>query len=145
MERPFQPMLVIRRAQMGALADARRRELYLAIAAHLRTEHASAAAAFDEDQLLECVRLGCRRAAAWRFTRESSLATFVVLMFTVAPDFDAHPAVRRLLEDERAPVDRRLLLAAHRLTGAQWNEVRAASRAGWADLGGKGSPHGHGR
>ena len=127
-------MLTIRRSQMQVIAEARRAEFHERIAAHLRQEHAAAVAGLSWETLRDRIRIGDVRAARHGFQRESSVVTFVVLMFTVAPDFDMHPEVARVLEYERVPVDRRLLLLAHEITEPQWDEIRRWSRYGWQDF-----------
>lgn len=129
-------MLVIRPAQMEAFTEARLRDLRVRIAWHIRRAHPDAIRGLGDEELERRVRLGCRRAARWKFQRESSIATFVTLMFIVAPDFDRHAPVRRILEDQRLPIDQRPLLLAHEVTARQWEEMRAAApESAWQELG----------
>lgn len=60
-----------------------------------------------EKELKVLVSNGIAYARTYGITSESSLAAFVVLMFVTAPNFDDHPLIKRLLEDEKvAPNDR---------------------------------------
>ena len=127
-------MLTIRSMQIQAIAAARRGEFHDRIADYLRADHPATVAGLSYQALRDRIALGEVRASLRGFTRESSIATFVMLMFTVAPDFDDHRDVRRILEYEKAPVDRRLLLLAHAITEPQWDEIRRWSRHGWQDF-----------
>jgi hypothetical protein len=60
-----------------------------------------------DETLRRLVRTGMERARGYGMTSEVSLTTFVLLMFAVAPNFDAHPLIRRTLEDARVPPDAR--------------------------------------
>ena len=61
-----------------------------------------------DDALLEMIRNGIERARGHGLTWETSMGDFVSLMFSVAPNFDEHPLIRRVLEDGRMPVDERV-------------------------------------
>jgi hypothetical protein len=70
------------------------------------------------------VRQGIARARAYGLTWESSVGGFVVILFVAAPNFDAHPLVRRVLKDERVPADLRVKHLWHRTTAKTWAKVR---------------------
>jgi hypothetical protein len=59
----------------------------------------------DDETLNGLVRVGIARARSYGLESESSLAAFVVTMFLMAPNFDAHPLVRRVLKDEKVKED----------------------------------------
>ena len=97
------------------------------IARHLRDHHADALYGVSNDVLLRMVRAGVVRARSHSLSWESSIMTFVALMFEVAPDFDEHPAIRSALRDAATVPDERLAVAVDRLAPHVWQE--ASSRA----------------
>lgn len=60
-----------------------------------------------DETLRRLVGTGMGRARGYGMTSERSLTTFVFMMFTVAPNFDAHPLIRRVLEDASVTPDAR--------------------------------------
>ncbi len=111
-------MLKIRPSQFEAFRDVADAAFARRVAAHLRENHAEevvklptgahALGELDEATLLRLVRAGVGRARAYGMESESSITSFVVLTFAVAPNFDAHPLIRRVLEDESVEPDLRL-------------------------------------
>lgn len=85
------------------------------IAAHLRQSYPTAVvklpegeeftiSQIKEDKLNTLVHAGVSKARRYELTQESSMATFVTLMFDVAPNFDEHRLCAVLLgDDEKAP------------------------------------------
>jgi len=61
-----------------------------------------------ENSLKEMIRNGIKRAGAHGLTWESSIADFISLMFSVAPNFDEHLLVAQGLKNEQVPVDERV-------------------------------------
>jgi hypothetical protein len=70
--------------------------------------------------LREMVGKGLARARGYGMRYESSLAAFVSLMFAVAPNFDEHPLIRRVLEDESTPPDLRIEMLDEYVTDENW-------------------------
>jgi hypothetical protein len=101
---------------------------------HLRQAHPTIAvrllgettplAQLADPRLHELVRNGIARGRAYGLTWQSSLAGFVVLTFVAAPNFDAHPLVRRVLQDERMPADLRIDQLWRRTTRKTWETIR---------------------
>ncbi len=120
-------MLLLRDDQIAALADdLMRRQVRL----HLRRNHRAAVQDLPFDTLTGRVAFGVARARAAGLTWVSSIAGFVALMFTIAPDFDRHALVSRLLdgadpETAGLPPDERLLALGHLLAAEAWELVRA--------------------
>jgi hypothetical protein len=77
-----------------------------------------------EEVLKGLVRKGIARARAYGLTWESTVGSFVVIRFVAAPNFDAHPLVRRTLKDERVPADLRIDQLWRRTTAKTWAKVR---------------------
>jgi hypothetical protein len=82
----------------------------------------------DDTQLLEMVDTGIVRAQARGFTWESSIAGFVYLMFSVAPNFDVHPAFEKVLS-EPPPKDENARLESlfQRVNKRDWEAARLKS------------------
>lgn len=74
---------------------------------------------------------GLRKALKYGLTWESSISTFVSLMFEVAPSFDRHPTIRALLS--QPDCDQRLILdGLCALDGLVWDEVESTyDRSAW--------------
>src|SRR5262249_24020635 len=74
--------------------------------------------------LRELVQRGIARAREYGLTWQSSLGGFVALRFVMAPNFDAHPLVRRVLRDGRIPADLRVDQLWRRTTRKTWEQVQ---------------------
>jgi hypothetical protein len=74
--------------------------------------------------LRELVQRGIARAREYGLTWQSSIGGFVVLRFLMAPNFDAHPLVRRVLRDERIPADLRVDRLWRRTTRKTWEQIQ---------------------
>jgi hypothetical protein len=62
----------------------------------------------DDGTLLKMVRTGIARARSYGMTWESNLTTFAIVMVVVAPNFDDHPLIQRVLNDDRIEPDQRI-------------------------------------
>jgi len=71
------------------------------------------------------VQNGIDRARGHGLGWESSLAAFVVIMFVAAPNFDQHPLIKRVLQDDDAPPDARIERLWHRISNQNWRAVEA--------------------
>jgi hypothetical protein len=61
-----------------------------------------------DETLLKMVHEGVRRARTYGLTWESSIMSFVVLMFVVAPNFDEHSSIQSILTNETLPAESRI-------------------------------------
>jgi hypothetical protein len=73
------------------------------LARHLRENHASATVGLGDDVLAARASAGIARARSWGFTTRRDIQTFVVLMCTIAPNFDEHPPIAAVLRDGERP------------------------------------------
>ncbi|HEY0079790.1 MAG TPA: hypothetical protein VGB73_14340 [Pyrinomonadaceae bacterium] len=73
-----------------------------------------------EEMLRVMVLKGVNRARGYGIEEQSSIASFVSLMFVVAPNFDEHPLIRRILSDERHPSDSRIDLLWEQTSEDNW-------------------------
>ncbi|MDQ3684472.1 MAG: hypothetical protein M3430_02560 [Acidobacteriota bacterium] len=92
--------------------------------AHLRQEHASVVGRLPDDVLKDMVESGLTRARQYGLTWESNLTAFVALMFEVAPNFDEHPLIQRILTDENVPPDDRIDVLIERTTEQNWEAAK---------------------
>jgi hypothetical protein len=75
---------------------------------------------------------GVARARAYGLTWESSITSFVILMFKVAPNFDQHPAINRALNDTQVAPDARIQRLLEVTTSSDWWEAKDRyDRAAW--------------
>lgn len=89
-----------------------------------------------EEQLKSLVTNGINRARAYGITSENTLASFVVLMFVTAPNFDEHPLIKRLLKDERIAANDRIDNLWQHTTEQNWQAVKQNYDAkAWQTLG----------
>jgi hypothetical protein len=75
------------------------------------------------DILREMVCHGIERARSYGMTWESSITSFVVLMFVAAPSFDEHPIIARVLKDDTVEPDLRVDGLWKRTSDENWESV----------------------
>jgi hypothetical protein len=127
-------MLIVRPEQLEVFKPVADAAFADRIAAYLRRKHERAVvrllngptlvARLADETLLKMVRLGIERARSYDFTWESSITTFVVLMFKVAPNFDRHQLITPALQDARIPADERVQKLWEHVTSQNWQEAR---------------------
>ena len=83
--------------------------------------------------LRQRVEIGIARARTYGITWQSSMLTFVTLMFEIAPNFDEHPRILAVLTDDHIAPDYRPKELLNRISGKVWGEVRQlAHSSAWA-------------
>jgi len=122
--------LIIRPEQLEAFQAHAEVDFEKRVALHILEEHADVlvrlhgrtigVAEIPEEVLRKMIKSGLARARGYGMEHESSLAVFVSLMFAVAPNFDEHPLIRRVLLDEREPPDSRIELLGEHVTDENW-------------------------
>jgi hypothetical protein len=127
-------MLKIRPQQLEAFKSVADTFFVKETADYIRREHREAlvtlpdgifpAAAIPDARLQEMVRLAISRARQYGFVWESNLVAFVAIMFVVAPNFDDHPLIRRVLKDEELEPSIRLDELMKRTSEENWEEAR---------------------
>lgn len=118
-------MIQIRPEQIRAFDASVEDSLVSRIVQHLRAHHGDAVGQLPDDGLRDMVAQGLKRARKYGLAWESSLTTFVALMFEIAPNFDEHPAFQRILRDPSVPPDHRMDALGARITDAQWEQAEA--------------------
>ena len=136
----------IRKEQLEAFAPVAEAAFLRRVVGHIRRHHADAAVRLPdaatattvkrlpEEQLTEMVRRGLARARRYDLTLETTLTGFVAIMFAVAPNFDEHPLLRRVLTDESLPPDSRLDEMMNKTSAENWIQVeRSYDAAAWLE------------
>jgi hypothetical protein len=127
-------MLKIRPEQFAVFQPVAEQAFIRRVVEHLRQQHPEAVVQLagevllirqlGETQLRRLVGSGLARARALGMDWESSLMAFVVLMFVVAPNFDEHPLIQRVLKDERVAANARLGQLWERTSDENWEAAR---------------------
>lgn len=79
----------------------------------------------SEEQLESLVRTGIAKARRYELKRQSSLAGFVAMMFSGAPNFDRNRLCEVLLNDEEKSPDDRADEIANVLSEKNWDAIRS--------------------
>ena len=77
----------------------------------------------DDRELLLRVRHCIAKARSYGLTWESSISIFVTHMLSINPEFDKHPAIQRVLQDEAIPVDDRMAAMLGFVFDDDWDEA----------------------
>jgi hypothetical protein len=111
-------MFIIRSRQLSAFENVAHEMLCKDIAEYLCENHfdtpvflpaeESEIEKLPSETLNALINTGLRRARAFGLKWESSLSSFVVLMFVVAPNFDEQPAINAGLKNDSIEPDLRL-------------------------------------
>jgi hypothetical protein len=88
-------------------------------------QHTCALEELSRETLRRMIRNGIDRARSYGFTWEATLFAFVWLMFEVAPNFDDHPLIRRILEGAVQPEDRRIDLLWEQISEESWEAAES--------------------
>ena len=127
-------MLKVRPEQFTVLQQYAETEFVHRLAAYVREKHADvivqlpqgplSVKEIPEDTLRLMVRQGITRGRKYGVTWESALSAFVTLMFVTAPNYDEHPAVRRVLRDEGIASNSRVNQLWNQVTEQEWETIR---------------------
>ena len=109
---------------MKAFQDASSEHSVGAFAEWLRANYPDAVCDLSAHGLRDRVRLGIKRAADHGITLSTGgVLPYLTIMFLAAPNFDEHPAVRRVLKDPKLEPSDKLSALAERMTVRAWIEV----------------------
>lgn len=136
-------MLMIRAKQLEVFRPVAESAFVRRVVAHLRDQHADAVIQLpnevvlvkqiSDERLRRMAAAGIARAREYGMDWESSITAFVVLMVVVAPNFDQHPLIERVLRDERVPANSRGDQLWERTSEENWEVVRKNyDPAAWA-------------
>jgi hypothetical protein len=135
-------MLTIRSKQLRAFQPAAEAAFIDRVAKHIRDNHSDAEVGLPSGKtvverlpdrvLRKMVESGVASARRYGISWESTLTAFVVLMFVVAPNFDKHPILQRVLSDREIPPDSRLDGLWERTSEQNWEAARGSyDAAAW--------------
>lgn len=117
----------MRPGQMAAFQAQARRGFEADVLDWLRAHQADSLEGLPAELLPGRVRMAISRARVHGYTWQSSIATFVALMFELGPNFDRHPAfeqaLRAPIEDENA----RILAVFDQVTDEDWEDAQEFS------------------
>src|SRR5438094_8947043 len=127
--------LNIRREQMDVMNAVAEADFERRLAEHLRQNYADSVVKLPDggeftvgtltaETLDTLVRVGIARARRYELTFESSIATFVALMFHVCPNFDEHRLCQVLLADEEKDPNERVQEIPKVLSENNWDSIR---------------------
>lgn len=101
------------------------------LASYLREHHDDLVGSLSDEDLVQHVRYGVRRASAYGIDVDRSLTMFLLLMLRTSQTFDEHPSIRRLLTDERVTPNLRIYEVVHRATNEDWEQIMAREKTRW--------------
>jgi hypothetical protein len=123
----------IRQAQMEVFQPEAEAAFEARLADYLYGQHFEAVRDLSDDLLKERIHNGIARARGYGLSWQSSLTVFVALMFEIAPNFDSHPYIRRVLTDPRVPPDERMDRLMEWTGERTWEEAEARyDAAAWS-------------
>ena len=127
-------MLIIRPEQFEAFQPVAEAAFVRRIVELLREENGEAVVQLPNEivlvrqlsdgRLYPIVRAGIARARKYGMDWESSITPFIVLMFVVAPNFDGHPLIQRILNDEKVDANSRVDELWERTSDDNWDAAR---------------------
>ncbi len=124
-------MLVIRRAQMEAIQQARDGKLAEWVVQYLRARHPRTLVGLDEPEATRRALVGISRARRHGFATSNAYGEFVAAMLRHTPDFDTHPEfTSRFSPHEGETADAALSRALRQMTPAAWQVVALAAPPG---------------
>jgi hypothetical protein len=135
-------LLKVRKEQIEAFKPQAEASFVSKVVDYLRENHADVLVQFpeeaspvkeiSEERLREMARNGIARARAYGMTWESSITAFVVLMFVIAPNFDDHPLIHRVLSDEKVGPNSRIDQLWERTSEENWKVAKQDyNRSAW--------------
>ena len=119
----------IRQPQVDALQLDMERNFVRNMTGMLRDEFPRFVEGLAAQVLDERIWLGLARARSHGLSRECSLASFIMMMFIIGPDFDLVPGMKELFEDETEDPDWRMERVSD-LPQEVWREASGPARAG---------------
>jgi len=116
-------MLVIRNAQMSALAAASEQDFRGRLETALRHHHAARLDALGPGGAEMLTDRAIAAARAHGMTWESSIAVLAGLMLDIGQEVHRHPRVAAVLADSLLSPDSRVHALFERITAQEWNEI----------------------
>ncbi len=128
--------MIIRSEQIDVFNKIAEDNFVRKLSTHLRTNYAETMVRMPEensvlselsDETLESlVRFGIERAREYGITFESSISTFIAIMFDVAPNFHTHELAQPVLKDENTEANSRVNVLLEKLSGDEWKTIKGS-------------------
>jgi hypothetical protein len=126
--------LIIRKEQFQVFQEVEDEKFVERVVRHLLDKHGSLSVELPSDKFLvsdmpvetlrHLVRNGIVQAREYGMTWETTLTSFVVMMFITSPNFHLYPAVNAILQDESVEPDNRTDRLVENITEAEWLEAK---------------------
>ncbi|MGC4056343.1 MAG: hypothetical protein QM757_46685 [Paludibaculum sp.] len=97
---------------------------------YLCEEQPESVAEIADEEIRRRAALGIRRARTHGFEQPEAITAYVSLMFLVAPDFDTHPKIGKVLADTSLPAAQRIKQIFARTSESDWEEAAERPAAG---------------
>jgi len=117
-------MLVIRKTQLEAFIAPDEKELTSVVSGAVRAANGTRVSGYSDKQLASMVKVGIERARARGLTFAEDVASFVAIMFELAPRFDEQPQINAMLEDKTLPPNLNLELIFARVPEDAWTDAQ---------------------
>lgn len=121
--RPEACLLSLGRVQLDHCSRAIERDLVRVIYWHLRNHHAKVVQHLNRQELEGRVEISVERGRRYGFQTISDLAGYSALMFELAPNFDEHPAFKRILRDSSLLPELKLRRLSQQISEQDWREA----------------------
>lgn len=118
------PMLLIRKEQMQIFGERADRLFVCSVAELLRSKHADLVEDLTGDELTKRVAYGIRKAKRHGLTWQSNLSAFVILMFTVAPNFDELKLFNLYFSKQGIHPNLKMKKLLRNTTGPDWKQAK---------------------
>ena len=113
----------IRREQFDRMLQHDEKAFVDMIINHLQEESPELVEDIPTDELQEMVSNGIARARTYGLYSDEDLVAFVSVMFEIAPNFDEHPAIHRVLRDDTIPIEQRFDSLFERVPDEAWETL----------------------
>lgn len=121
--RPEACLLDLGRSQLDHCSRAIERDLVKVIYWHLRNHHAKVIQHLTREELEARVNVTVARGRKYGFQTISDLAGYSALMFELAPNFDEHPAFKKILNDSSILPELKLRRLSQQISEKDWREA----------------------
>jgi hypothetical protein len=126
--------LIIRNEQFKTFQEVANKNFVDRVAKFLREKHGNLSiklpsgdllvSKISDEDLKALIQKGIDKAQEYGMTWETSLTSFVVIMFMIAPNFHEHPTVISLLQDESIEANARIDRLVETFGSEDWQTVK---------------------
>ncbi|WNG62309.1 hypothetical protein F0U59_52150 [Archangium gephyra] len=116
-------MLRLTKAQIDGMILYDESSFVAFVANHIQEESPDLVLGLPFDSLRDMVVAGLERARGHGLRTPENLTAFVSIMFEIAPNFDEHPAIAKVLRDSSIPIDERMDALFTKLPPSAWEQA----------------------